>query len=183
VSTTPFRTLAERIRPYRAPVELDDTDIKLLLELAHDARAPQRKLAEALGMSSPAVADRMARLKSRGVVRGYRVDIDWAAIGYSTVTHLTVIASVGHDQNLVMEALSKVRGVEDIAVVTGGIDMLVRIRAKGFDDLRTILAEEIWTIEGIQRTENAIVLIDVEPPDVDVRRLESILKKTPEDSL
>ena len=176
----PLRSLSERISPSRPPVELDAIDVKLLVELARDARAPQRKLADVLGMSSPAVADRMARLKARGVVRGYRVDIDWDALGYSTVALLSVTASVGHEQSQVVEELAGVRGVEDISIVSGGIDMLVRIRSRGFDDLRRILADEIWTIEGIQRTETSIVLIHVDLPDAEVHMIENIPEKTPE---
>ena len=43
-------------------------------------------------MSPPAVADRLARLERAGAIRGYRVEIDWAALGYPVVVYLAVTA-------------------------------------------------------------------------------------------
>ncbi len=170
----PLRGLAKRVQASGPSVELDAIDTRLLIELAQDARVPQRKLAEVLGMSSPAVADRIARLKSRGVIRGFRVDIDWDRLGNSTVAYLSIVAAMGQDQNSVIEQLVNVRGVEEISVVTGSTDMLVKIRAHGFDDLRTILANDIWNIEGVQKTETSIAMIRVEPDGVIERMLTSM---------
>jgi DNA-binding Lrp family transcriptional regulator len=174
VTEPPLRGLATRIEASGPAIELDAIDTRLLIELAKDARVPQRKLAEMLGMSSPAVADRIARLKSRGVIRGFSVDIGWDRLGNSTVAFLSIVAAMGQDQNSVIEQLVKVRGVEEISVVTGSTDMLVKIRTRGFDDLRTILATDIWNIEGVQKTETSISLIRVEPEGVTERMLNSM---------
>ncbi|SDH68672.1 Lrp/AsnC family transcriptional regulator [Agrococcus jejuensis] len=172
---TPLRSFAERIRPATPEVPLDAIDVQLLMELAKDARVPQRALADVLGMSSPAVADRIARLKAKGVIRGFSVDIDWEALGHSTVAYLSIKAAVGFDQSRVFETLMGLRGVEEINVVTGANDMVVKIRAHGFDDLRQILANDVWGIPGVQQTETSIVLVRAEPEGVDARMLQALL--------
>lgn len=169
---SPLHTMRDRITAPKERAELDDVDITLLVELSRDARTPQRALAATLGMSSPAVADRIARLKSRGVIRGFRVDIDWEAIGYSTVAFLSIVAVSGEDLNSVIKQLETLRGVEEITSATGSTDLLVKIRARGFEDLRTILSENVWTIEGLQRTETAIAFVQVEPKDQAVLMLD-----------
>ena len=63
-------------------VEVDSLDLALLRALTENARQSQRALAREVQMSPPAVADRLARLERAGVIRGYRADIDWAALGY-----------------------------------------------------------------------------------------------------
>jgi len=176
MSEPPMRSLGDHVAPSPPPAELDAIDVTLLRELSKDARAPQRSLANVLGMSSPAVADRMARLKARGVIRGYKVDIDWAALGFSTVAIISVTAAAGHDQSVIVERLQAIAGVENIMIVTGGSDMLVRVRARGFDDLRSILAREIWTIEGVQRTESFISIIGIDPEDAESRLIDRILE-------
>jgi len=59
----PLRSLVDHVEQRADVVEIDQTDVALLLELSRDARAPQRSMAKSLGMSSPAVADRLNRLR------------------------------------------------------------------------------------------------------------------------
>ena len=60
---------------------LDATNLRLLSELQDDARLSLAELGRRVGLSSPAVADRLARLEEEGVIRGYRADIDPRALG------------------------------------------------------------------------------------------------------
>ncbi len=60
---------------------LDETNLRLLDALTADPRATAAELARQVGMSAPAVRERIARLEQAGVIRGYRLDIDPAAIG------------------------------------------------------------------------------------------------------
>src|SRR4051794_27685169 len=60
---------------------LDETNRRLLAELVADPRASTAELARRIGMSAPAVRERLTRLEATGVIRGYRVDIDPAAVG------------------------------------------------------------------------------------------------------
>jgi Lrp/AsnC family leucine-responsive transcriptional regulator len=60
---------------------LDATNLRLLSELRHDARVSLAELGRRVGLSSPAVAERLARLERDGIV-GYRVDVDPRALGY-----------------------------------------------------------------------------------------------------
>jgi Lrp/AsnC family leucine-responsive transcriptional regulator len=62
---------------------LDGTNQKLLAELQDDARLSLAELGRRVGLSSPAVAERLARLESEGCITGYRTDIDAKALGYS----------------------------------------------------------------------------------------------------
>jgi Lrp/AsnC family leucine-responsive transcriptional regulator len=67
----------------RSLAPLDDTNLRLLAELQADARLTLAELGRRVGLSSPAVADRLARLEQDGVIRGYRADIDPRALGYA----------------------------------------------------------------------------------------------------
>jgi Lrp/AsnC family transcriptional regulator, leucine-responsive regulatory protein len=60
---------------------LDGTNRRLLAELQADARLTLAELGRRVGLSSPAVAERLGRLERSGVVRGYRADIDPRALG------------------------------------------------------------------------------------------------------
>jgi Lrp/AsnC family leucine-responsive transcriptional regulator len=60
---------------------LDEFGVRLLTALNENPRARVSELARQLGVSAPTVRDRIARLEESGVIRGYRLDIDPAAVG------------------------------------------------------------------------------------------------------
>lgn len=60
---------------------LDGTNLRLLAELQADARLSLAELGRRVGLSSPAVADRLRRLEDEGVVRGYRAEVDPRKLG------------------------------------------------------------------------------------------------------
>jgi Lrp/AsnC family leucine-responsive transcriptional regulator len=62
---------------------LDDTNIALLSELQDDARLTLAELGRRVGLSSPAVAERLQRLEEAGVISGYRATVDPRAVGYA----------------------------------------------------------------------------------------------------
>jgi Lrp/AsnC family leucine-responsive transcriptional regulator len=163
VQTAPLAKLTEVASPSTPRAEVDDLDLALLRALATDARQSQRSLARTVEMSPPAVADRLARLERSGVIRGYRVDIDWAALGLPVVVYLAVTAGPGMDLSEIIREIQALPETEDMSVVTGRLDLLVRLRVRDHTHLRELLLTRIFTINGVQRTETFLSVADVEP--------------------
>jgi Lrp/AsnC family transcriptional regulator, leucine-responsive regulatory protein len=69
---------------------LDGTNRLLLTELQEDARLSLAELGRRVGLSSPAVAERIQRLEQEGVIRGYRTEIDPRAVGLSLTAVIRV---------------------------------------------------------------------------------------------
>ena len=63
------------------PNDLDRLDLQILTLLAKDGRAPASQIADRVGLSRPAVADRMEKLEKSGVIRGATVVVDPASVG------------------------------------------------------------------------------------------------------
>ena len=161
--SAPLAKLAEVSSPATPQAEVDDLDLALLRALATDARQSQRGLARKIEMSPPAVADRLARLERSGAIRGYRVDIDWAALGFPVVVYLAVTAGPGMDLSEIITAIRALPEAEAMSVVTGSLDLLVRLRVRDHAHLRELLLAKIFQITGVQRTETFLSLADVEP--------------------
>jgi Lrp/AsnC family transcriptional regulator for asnA, asnC and gidA len=160
---TPLRTIRDHAATPAAPVTLDSVDLRLLRLLSRDARLSQRSLARELNMSAPAIAERIARLERQQVITGYGVRIDWAALGYQTTVYLTITAVPGYQLGVVMEELAGIAEIDEVLLVTGAFDMLVRLRARDERHLRDLLLNRIWQIEGIQRTETSITIAQMKP--------------------
>lgn len=154
---------------------LDAVDTQLLSMLAADARASLRSLGAAVGLSGPSVADRITRLRERGVIRGFTIDIDWARLGRPTLAHIAVLTDkTGHIEQIV-EQLRKVAQVEEISIVTGSTDLLVRARVADLTELRRLLVEHIWPIAGVQRVETMLAVETIRAPGF----VDSLLQHTP----
>ena len=177
-TTAPLANLTDVVTPERSAADLDDVDLALLTALAEDARQSQRALARAIGMSPPAVADRLARLERTGVIRGYRADVDWAALGYPVVVYLAVTSGPGSDLGQIIREISALPEAQEMSVVTGGLDLLVRLRVRDHEHLRALLLQVVFKIPGVQRTETFLSLGDVEPGNFAAAMLRQLAQRT-----
>jgi Lrp/AsnC family leucine-responsive transcriptional regulator len=176
---TPLRTIRDHAATPAAPVSLDAVDLRLLRLLSRDARLSQRSLARELNMSAPAIAERIARLERQRVISGYGVRVDWAAVGYQTTVYLTITAVPGYQLGVVMEELAGIAEIDEVLLVTGAFDMLVRLRARDERHLRDLLLNRIWQIEGIQRTETSITIAQMKPKNTAEELLTAMIDDSP----
>lgn len=79
---------------------LDETNRLLLSELQRDARVSLAELGRRVGLSSPAVAERIQRLEQQGVIRGYHADIDPRALGLSLTAIVRIRPAPGQLENV-----------------------------------------------------------------------------------
>ena len=68
--------------PRLSDQQLDATNRLLIVALQDDARLSLAELGRRVGLSAPAVGERLARLEQARVIRGYRADVDPRALGY-----------------------------------------------------------------------------------------------------
>ncbi|MUV86409.1 AsnC family transcriptional regulator [Natronomonas sp. CBA1123] len=93
--------------------DLDETDRQLLRLLLDDGRRPYSDLAEEVGLSAPAVSDRIDRLRELGVVERFTVDIDRSRLSDGVRVAVTLDVTPG-ETTAVREALGSVDGVEHV---------------------------------------------------------------------
>lgn len=102
------------------------------------------------------------------------MDVDWAALGYPVVVYLAVTAGPGVELSEIIKAIRALPEAQDMSVVTGSLDLLVRLRVRDHAHLRELLLEEIFQINGVQRTETFLSLADVEPDNFAAALLEQM---------
>ena len=141
-----------------------------------------RRVARELGMSPPAIADRVAGLERAGVIRGYRAELDRSMLGFPLVVYVGIVFVQGTDQLQVVERLRETPEVEDVHLVTGPKDMLVRLRLRDTAHLREVLFERIWTVPEVDRTETFVSLGDMAPKAIDVLLIDGLLAQMQADS-
>ena len=138
------------------PVDLDETDRAILMLLAENARQSVRELARRIQMSPGAVADRIARLEEHRVIRGYHTQIDPAALGYGLEAIVALQTEQGPSIEETLDRLMSIPEVEAVQVVTGPWDLIVRVRVRNHQHLRSVVFDKVWKIPAFRHSETMI---------------------------
>jgi Lrp/AsnC family leucine-responsive transcriptional regulator len=117
---------------------LDAVNLRLLAELVANPRLPMTELGRRIGMSSPAVAERVRRLEEAGVIRGWRIDVDPAALGLPLTAHIRVRPSSGRLAEVATLAAS-IPEVTECHRVTGEDCFVLTLHLPTMDQLDRVL--------------------------------------------
>jgi Lrp/AsnC family leucine-responsive transcriptional regulator len=136
----------------------NELDSKAIAILSAHARVSWAELAQQLGLSAPAAADRVRRLEERGVIRGYTAVLDAEALGYPLTAFVALTLERPERRQGFIARLGQLPEVIECHHTAGDDDYLLKVRTKGTRDLDRLLSEEIKGIEGVLRTRTTVVL-------------------------
>ncbi len=136
---------------------LDEIDITILSILQHHGRRHLAEIAKEVDLSPPAVMERVKKLESRGIIKGYHALLDAKALGKDIVAFIGV--SVGHQRYITAFASHMVRqhDVLECHHVTGEESFILKVKTANTDSLERFLGE-IRSMEGVTRTVTKVVL-------------------------
>jgi Lrp/AsnC family transcriptional regulator, leucine-responsive regulatory protein len=117
---------------------LDDINRRLLDELQRDGRAAFAELGRRVGLSAPAVAERVGRLEREGVITGYRAEVDPRAIGYS-LSAVVRIRPFARQIHKIPEIAAQTPEVVECERITGEDCFLMRLHVREMEDLEPVL--------------------------------------------
>src|ERR671931_24405 len=117
---------------------LDPTNLRLLKELHTNGRLGIAELGRRVGMSAPAVAERVQRLERAGVITGYHAEIDPRALGYDISAIVRVRPSPGQLQRI-PEIARKTPAVAESYRITGEDCYLLKLHLRSIDELEETL--------------------------------------------
>ena len=116
----------------------DPRNLELIRELRSDPRIAVSALARKVNMSAPAVKERIQRLEETGVIRGYRLELDPAALGLPVTAIVRVRPMPGQLPKIVKLAQSLPQ-VTECHRITGEDCFLVKIHLESLDGLDRLL--------------------------------------------
>jgi Lrp/AsnC family transcriptional regulator, leucine-responsive regulatory protein len=117
---------------------LDVVNLRVLSELRANPRLSMSELARRVGMSAPAVTERVQRLETAGVIVGYRMDIDPAALGMP-VTALVRIRPGPGQLPKIAQAARETAQVVECHRITGEDCFFLKIHAPSIGELEDVL--------------------------------------------
>lgn len=132
---------------------IDEIDRKILHELQIDARTSFAELGRRVGLTTPAVIERVRKLEDAGVIVGYRAEIDTAKIG-RPITAFVRMSIAGVDYSHIIEVAQQSNEVLECHRGTGGDSFIMKVAVASVEHLQEIIDK--LTPYGITTT--AIVL-------------------------
>lgn len=122
--------------------ELDDLDRRILGLLLRDGRTPAAQIAEQIGLSRPAVADRIEKLERQGVIRGTTVVLEPAAVGNAITAFVAARGSnLGAKQWKAFRELMQREEVLEVHTVAGDDCYLLKVRTDSIGSLNQLVAQ------------------------------------------
>ncbi|MGE5231067.1 MAG: Lrp/AsnC family transcriptional regulator, partial [Deltaproteobacteria bacterium] len=110
---------------------MDTTDVAILSLLLRDGRVAWARIGERVGLTGPAVAERVRRLEQRGVVRGYAALLAPEQVGFPLTAFVSVTLETPHHRRAFLARLASLPEVQECHHVTGDDDYLLKVRCRG----------------------------------------------------
>lgn len=150
---------------------LDPIDRHILRLLRADGRMSHAQIAKEVGLSGPAVHERVRKLEQRGVIAGYSAVLDPLILDRSHVAFVMVTLSEGNEfaaDDPIVARICEEPDVLEFHRIAGEDCYLVKIRTATNKELEQVL-RRIRSIRGVARTRTTIVLsTELEEPTIDV---------------
>lgn len=143
---------------------VDKKDIIILKELKRNGRLSAQEISKKTGIAVTTVFNRIKRMEKTGVIKGYAVVADEGKIGRSIAAYILITV----DYNLLkkkkitqQELAVELKGhefVDEVSMVTGSSDIIVRLRTMDVSQLNEFVTKYLRNIDGVERTETAVIL-------------------------
>lgn len=136
---------------------VDAVDRQLIEALQANGRVTYAELARRVGLSAPAVHERVGKLEAAGVITGYHAAVDPTALGLGVSALVGILQGDGSDSGRIADALRVMPEIEDCWFVAGEETFVVKVRVPDVAALEQAIGA-LNRIPGVARTRTTVVL-------------------------
>jgi len=143
---------------------MDKTDLQIVRLLQQDGRMSHEQISKQISLSRPAVHDRIRRLETAGIIRGYSAQVDWDALGLSLGA--LIFVRIDGDCEPAAQKIFKLGGsdaiVQECQRVAGDWCMVVQTRSSSTRAFQRLL-DELRALPEVRNTMTTITLSTILP--------------------
>ena len=144
--------------------DIDDIDRRLLNRLMRQGRATWADLAEELGLTAPAIAQRVRRLEDRGIIRQFAAWVAPEAV--APVSAYVSVALNGANHQPFREGVSALDSVQECSYLAGADEYLLKVRCRSLAELEHLVSHNLRHLPGVMRATPSVVLSTVKDSPV-----------------
>lgn len=132
---------------------MDNTDHKILEILQTNARVSMKDLGKMVGLTAPAVSERVKKLEDSGVITGYMASINYAKLG-RTISAFIDISMASENYARFLEVAEKDDRIIECYHVTGGDSLILKVLVSNINELEELIEE----VKKMAKTNTSIIL-------------------------
>ena len=143
---------------------MDKKDATIISELKQNAKLSTQQIAKRTRIPITTIHNRIKNLEKEGVIKGYTVLLDNKKIGKPIAAYVLItvdyklLKEIKKSQYELAQQLMKHQAVESSAMITGAADIIIKLRLGSIDELNEFVTNYLRNVEGVEKTQTAIVL-------------------------
>jgi Lrp/AsnC family transcriptional regulator, leucine-responsive regulatory protein len=148
-------------------ISLDNKDLKVLDLLKDNSKLTTSQISKKTGIPITTVHNRIRKMEKLGIIVGYTLKLNYKKLGQGILCYVLVgiIYNLPSGKKVkqedVAKKIKKFGGVEEVSIVAGGTDVLVKVRAKDIEGLNDFIVRKLRELEGVDKTQTLIVLSSI----------------------
>jgi Lrp/AsnC family transcriptional regulator, leucine-responsive regulatory protein len=146
---------------------LDEKDKKILTLLIENSNLSTQNIAKRTNIAITTVHNRIKKLKKLGVIKNYTINVDKKKLGKNLFAFILVnvdnktLKNSKISQEQLAKKIKNIDIVEEISVIGGGSDIILRVGVEDIDQLNDFLMNKLRTFDAVDSTKTMIVLKDI----------------------
>ncbi len=136
---------------------MDPTDRRIVELLTTNGRLSYAELARQIGLSGPAVHERVGKLEAAGIIRAYRAQVDPDAVGLGVTAFIGIVQGADSEIDDIVVAMAELPEIESCYFLAGAESFLVKVRVPTIAELEHLIVR-LNRIPGVASTRTTIAL-------------------------
>lgn len=143
---------------------MDDKDKKILDVLKENSKLSTQQISKKISIPITTVHHRMKKLEEEGIIKKYTVVLDYKKIGKPISAYVLInvdyklLKQIKKTQDELTKKLKLHHSVEEVSRITGGTDLIIKIRVKDVDELDDFVTTYLRNVDGIDKTQTMVIL-------------------------
>ena len=143
---------------------VDEKDLAIIEVLKHNSNFSTQQISKKTNITITTVHNHIKKLEKGGVIEGYTVKLNNKKIGKPIAAYIMITVDYKLLQQLKISQYDLARklranpAAEDATMVTGAVDIIIKVRFKDIDELNQFVTIELRNIKGVEKTQTAVIL-------------------------
>ncbi len=143
---------------------MDAKDEKVLAALKENSRLSSQQISKRTAIPITTVHNRIKKLLSEGIIEKFTVKLNPKKIGKAIAAYVmvtvdyTALKQAKRSQHEVAARIKRYPTVEEVAMITGASDIILKVRVGSIDELDRFVTVDLRNIYGIEKTQTAVIL-------------------------
>ena len=143
---------------------MDEKDEKILKLLRENSKLTSQQISKKLLIPITTIHNRIKKLEKEGIIKRYTLELDNKKLGKDIAAYINIVVDYRllKEKNLSQHELARKlkqhEFVEEAAMITGGTDLIIKVRVKNLDQLDNFVTKYLRNIEGVEKTQTMVIL-------------------------